>query len=101
MARQPNTNRNGGAWTEQEKLAVWNKGYVIEGFPSNLWRRDKCGASMNYTAHGKRDTASRGWEIDHIVPVASGGGDDMGNLQPLYWGNNSAKGDKLNWQCGQ
>ena len=42
-----------------------------------------------------------GWEIDHINPVASGGGDEIGNLQPLNWKNNSAKGDKLNWQCGQ
>ena len=31
-----------------------------------------------------------GWEIDHINP---NGGDGIGNLQPLQWQNNRAKGD--------
>ena len=34
-----------------------------------------------------------GWEIDHIVPAARGGGDDLSNLQPSQWENNRRKGD--------
>ena len=34
-----------------------------------------------------------GWEIDHIKPVAKGGGDEFDNLQPLYWKTNRHKGD--------
>ncbi|MBN8665627.1 MAG: HNH endonuclease [Chitinophagales bacterium] len=100
MARQHNTNRNGGSWSEQEKRAVWQKGSVIEGYDSSLWRRDICGHAMKYTEHGNRDS-DYGWEIDHIKAVANGGDDNISNLQPLYWGNNSSKGDKLNWRCGQ
>jgi len=32
-------------------------------------------------------------EIDHIKPVAKGGGDELENLQPLYWKTNRAKSD--------
>ena len=100
MARQHNTNRNGGSWTEQEKRAVWQKGSIIEGYDSSLWRRDTCGHAMKYTEHGNRNS-DYGWEIDHIKAVANGGDDNINNLQPLYWGNNSSKGDRLNWRCGQ
>ena len=32
-----------------------------------------------------------GWEIDHIIPIAQGGGDELANLQPLQWENNRRK----------
>jgi len=99
MARLHNTNRNGGAWTQAEKKAVWQKGTVIENYSPDVWRRDKCGRYMQFSEHGNRQAES-GWEIDHINPVANNGTDDLSNLQPLNWLNNSKKGDSLNWNCG-
>ncbi|MEI7628940.1 MAG: HNH endonuclease signature motif containing protein [Bacteroidota bacterium] len=98
MARRHNTNRHGGSWSQAQIDAVWSKGSPIEGYASNLWRRDKCGRAMKYTEHGNRQS-EYGWEIDHINPVANNGSDDLYNLQPLYWGNNLDKGDSLNWSC--
>lgn len=100
MARRHNTNRNGGSWTEQEKLAVWQKGRPIPNYPESQWRWDICGQVMQWSQHGNRNSDT-GWEIDHINPVANGGSDFIANLQPLNWKNNSAKGDKLDWRCGQ
>ncbi len=100
MSRRPNTDKNGNAWTEQVKLAVWNKGNPItEGnFPPSIWRWDKCGLVMKYSDHGDRNS-DYGWEIDHIHPVSNNGDDHLGNLQPLNWRNNAAKSDHLNWTC--
>jgi len=45
-------------------------------------------------------TSKFGWEIGDINPVASGGTDDMANLQPLYWENNRHKSDNWpTWSC--
>lgn len=93
-----NTNISGGNWTTAEKLQVWSKGRVIEGFSADDWRRDICGHSMKFSEHGNRNS-EYGWEIDHINPVANSGTDVIGNLQPLYWNHNAAKGDSLDWKC--
>ncbi len=100
MPRQHNTNRAGGAWTDAQKLAVWQKGRQIPNYPDTQWRWDTCGQVMQWSQYGNRNSDT-GWEIDHINPVANGGGDEIGNLQPLNWKNNAAKGDILNWKCGQ
>jgi Restriction endonuclease len=41
-----------------------------------------------------------GWEIDHIVPVAQGGGDELTNLQPLQWENNRRKDEMMEGMLG-
>jgi 5-methylcytosine-specific restriction endonuclease McrA len=98
MLRKHNTNREGGAWTPEQKAAVWQKGREIAGYSKDVWRYDTCGKLMNWSEHGNRNSTN-GWEIDHINPGANGGTDSLSNLQPLNWANNSAKGDSLNWSC--
>ncbi len=98
MSRRFNTNRNGQPWTESQKKEVWKKGIPIYGESPDVWRKDTCGAKIKWSEHGNRDS-SYGWEIDHINPVSNGGGDEIWNLQPLYWKNNLDKGDSLSWTC--
>ncbi|AWM88622.1 HNH endonuclease [Microvirga sp. 17 mud 1-3] len=83
------------AFSETQKLAVWNKGTVIQGYDPRIWRRDMCGYAMKYDKYGV--CGEYGWEIDHIRPVAKGGSDDLFNLQPLFWENNRRKGDTFPW----
>ena len=53
---------------------------------------------MKFGEYG--DTNSEhGWEVDHIVPVALGGSDELNNLQPLQWKNNRTKSDTYPWSC--
>ena len=78
--------------------SVWTKGIPIAGYDPAVWRHDPCGHVIKFSDHG--DTNSQyGWEIDHIIPSAKGGTDDIGNLQPLYWETNRTKGDTYPWTC--
>jgi hypothetical protein len=98
MARLRNTDSRGNAFSRPVVDAVWNKGRVIQGYSPLEWRHDMCGAPMRYTDHGSANS-QYGWEVDHIRPVASGGGDELENLQPLQWENNRRKGDTFPWRC--
>jgi len=89
---------NKDRWSSSTILSVWNKGIVVSGNDSNVFRKDACGAWMEFGKHGDRD-AKYGWEIDHIVPVASNGPDVISNLQPLHWKNNLEKGDSSQLRC--
>lgn len=95
-SRKPGTKRSGTSYTSFELRAVFNKGRIIQGYDSSEYRIDPCGALMKFSMHGVREAGNFGWEVDHIVAVANGGSDDLGNLQPLQWQNNASKGDGPN-----
>lgn len=95
LNRKFGTDKTGRNFIDDVKLKVWNKAQRHPGKygdESRYWRMDACGASIYWYDYG--DTSSLyGWEIDHILAVALGGGDELSNLQALQWQNNRAKGD--------
>jgi hypothetical protein len=98
MARRPNTNVRGEAFDAATVNAVWNKAKIVAGHDPATTRKDACNAFMKRGDYGKLTTY--GWEVDHVKPVARGGGDDLTNLQPLQWENNRHKSDDWpQWSC--
>lgn len=98
MTRSPNTDQNGKPFGKHIIEAVWTRGKAIQDYDSTTWRLDICGNKINRSDYGNINS-EWGWEIDHIMPVATGGSDALGNLQPLYWKNNRHKGDTYPWYC--
>ena len=98
MERKHNSTKDGNSWTDETKKLVWAKGEKNPEYNESVWRWDKCGLVMKWSEHGNRNSEN-GWEIDHINPVANGDGDELSNLQPLNWNNNSDKAVELNWIC--
>ena len=72
---------------------VWQKARVVAGqYPGEI-RVDDLG---NYIARSQHGTMlPMGWEIDHLLPVALGGSDDLSNLRPLHWQANRSAGGRL------
>lgn len=95
MNRLKNTDCNGNNWSQAMIKAVWNKGMEIPGFDPDKYRKDCCGAWMQFEKFGYISENGVGWEIDHIIPVSKGGTDDISNLQPLQWQNNRSKGEQF------
>lgn len=75
--------------------AVWRKGTIVVGINPAVRRKDACGAWIDRDQYGVTVDNGTGWEIDHVFAVVRGGSDNLGNLQPLQWQNNRAKGDAL------
>lgn len=59
------------------------------------WRCGICGDPIEQAL--ARVSTYNDWAltVDHIVPRAHGGGDNLFNLQPAHWWCNSVKGDQL------
>jgi HNH endonuclease len=79
-------------WTEPDIEAVWNNGQIIERWNPGHWRKDACGAWIARADYENPDS-DFGWQIDHILPVESGGTDDLANLRPLHWKNKASRRD--------
>jgi 5-methylcytosine-specific restriction endonuclease McrA len=94
MQRKPNTDSLGSPFPPDVVTAVWQKANTVG--TSDAIRTDAWGWTIVQQDFGK--TGSRyGWEIDHILPVENGGGDDIDNLQPLHWENNRRKDTFRPW----
>jgi len=97
MQRQPNTDASGQPFSPEVVEAVWQKARTM-GVHETL-RVDAWGWTIVRSDFG--NTRSRyGWEIDHILPVSQGGGDELINLQPLQWENNRRKDEMMQGALG-
>jgi HNH endonuclease len=84
---------------EARKVAVWRKGRPIPNYDDKVWRWDTHGKVICYSDYGKADSPY-GWQIDHILPTALGGSDDIGNLRPLHCQTNAGLGGILSGILG-
>ena len=78
------------AFSNEDIQNVWNKGSIIPGNDSNIWRKDQCGAWIGRSFYGDRNS-KYGWEIDHIDTNTNN--DNLSNLRPLQWKNNASRQD--------
>ena len=54
-------------YTEDIIEQVWQKGQIVDGYKSDVVRKDACGAWIIRSLHGETSSPC-GWEIDHIYP---------------------------------
>ncbi len=85
-------------WTQFKIINVWQKAKIVLGQDPAMYRKDACGAWIQFSQYGNRNS-DYGWEVDHIIPVAMNGSDDLRNLRPLHWKNNAAKADGVALKC--
>ena len=86
--------------TPELKLSVWKKARIEEGYNSDMFRKDACGAWISWNQYGVSDNLY-GWEIDHFCPVAIleklGYSEEeiwhIDNLRAVQCKNNKSKSD--------
>ena len=54
-------------FTNDEILAVWQKGKVVPGNDPTYWRKDQCDAWMSFRAYGNRQS-EYGWNFHFHTP---------------------------------
>lgn len=79
-------------YNDNIKRAIWKKARIEPGYDENIVRKDACGAWIMWDKYGLRDNVF-GWEIDHVLPIALGGDDNILNLRALHALNKESKGD--------
>jgi hypothetical protein len=91
--RKQGSKDDGSGFSDAEKLAVWKKAQIVQGWDGNVSRLDSKGARIDWDKYGDTTPGGFGWEVDHIVPVVKKGRSVTANLQPLQWQNNRLKSD--------
>ena len=86
------TNQKSQFMSEESFEKVWQKGRIVPDYDPTKFRKDACGAWIARDQYGNLDSEF-GWVVDHIYPLALGGGDDAENMRPLHFKNNRSKGD--------
>ncbi len=76
-------------FSDQVVNMVWRNANIVEGYDSNIWRKDFAGAWIRRDHYGIE--SKYGWEIDHLLPSSLGGSDILSNLNALHWQNNRKK----------
>lgn len=77
--------------TDQDIQRVWEEAQKVDGYNSELVRKDCCGAWIVKSEYGK--TTPFGWEVDHAYPESKGGRTEPINLRAMHWENNRSKAD--------
>jgi len=70
--------------------SAWEKAIPIRGQNPDVYRKDACGNKIRKASYGTH--GNYGWELDHKKPLAKGGSNSSGNIQPLHWEENQKKG---------
>ena len=84
MFRHRNTNAEGKPFPSAVVKAVWEKAASSPGH--GPMKADAFGSLMWEPAFGNVNS-KLGWEIRHLVPVETGGTDDLENLEAIQWEN--------------
>jgi hypothetical protein len=75
------------------KFAAWSEALIIVDRDPDIWREDCDGRVIHWDEYGLQSTF--GWHIDHIVPLAVGGPDELYNLRARHWEGNTRAGGRL------
>ncbi|CRX36891.1 / / HNH endonuclease / 377955:378221 Reverse [Candidatus Hepatoplasma crinochetorum] len=75
-------------FTINDRKQVWNSDPKCTGKKSC---KDQFGRMIKEDHYNRR--SQYGWTIDHVIPIARDGTNDLSNLQPLHWQSNLDKND--------